>query len=219
MQDSKVAAFFDLDYTITNVDTFRIFLKKYYLSSPFKIHYVIFIFIFGVLRKFHLISLRTFKEKSLIGLKKMSRNEIYNLGEKFFILYLIKGIRRKAIKQIEKHKKNGDLVYIISGSPDIYLKSFNDYLNCDDYFCTNLEFEKNYFTGRISGNDCVGEEKLNRLNRISILEKLNVNKVFFYTDHDIDLPLLNRVGNPVAISPTKLLMEIAIKQNWSVKYW
>lgn len=214
-----IAAFFDLDLTITSVDTFRLFLKEYYASTPFRIHYLLYILLFGVLRKLRLVSLKEFKQRALIGLRKKTRSQIRLLGIELFESHMLGRIRPKAISKIEMHKKNGDLVFIVSASPDIYLHAFCEYLNCDGYFCTELEYVDEVFTGNIDGNDCIGEEKSSRVDRVVTSLRLQKSNTFAYTDHHIDLPLLESVGNPHAISPTARLKELAYIRNWTVSYW
>lgn len=215
----KAAVFFDLDLTITNVDTFRYFLRKHYILSPVRIHYSFYIFIFGMLRKLRLISLKSFKENALIGLKRMSKMEVTELGHTIFERNLKKHIRAEAIKQIELHKKKGDIVYIVSASPDIYVRAFSEYLDCDGYFCTELEFIDDIFTGNINGNDLIGHEKKEKIEEFTATKGIVLKNAYAYSDHDADIPLLNIVGNPVAISPTECLKRVAIKNNWPIKYW
>ena len=212
-------AFFDLDLTITDVDTFRLFLRTYYAFKLKRIHYSLYILLFGLLRKARLISLQKFKESALIGLRGMTKNEIHVLGKEIFDAHLSETIRKKAKERIHMHKNNGDRVFLISASPDIYLDAFSTHLKCDGYFCTELEFQENIFTGRITGNDCIGVEKRIKIESMILAHKLNINNVSGYTDHDADIPFLECVGKPFAITPTKSLSEIADKNNWEIIHW
>jgi len=216
--DNKVALF-DLDLTITNTDTFRLFLKKYYLSSPLLLHKLLYVFIFGVLRKLRFISLRKFKENSLIGLKGASIADISGVGSDYFDRYLKATIRQPAKDAMRYYKDRGYKVLIISASPDIYVQAFSDYLSCDGYLCTELEYFEESFTGNISGEDCIGEEKRKRLMSLVDLANVNLGLSVAYTDHDADLPLLKTVGKPIAVSPTAKLRDIANKENWQIVNW
>ncbi len=214
---NKTIVFFDLDLTITNKDTLRIFINKYYLQSFSRIYYSIYIIFYGILRKFRLISLKSFKEISLVALKNKTKDEIYLFGKEFFYLYLINQIRPKAIMQINSHLQKGDIVYIISASPDIFLKEFCNYLKCDGYLCTDLEYIDKIFTGKIKGLDCLGEEKILRIKNNIKYKKYN--KIFAYTDHESDIPLLKFSNNPKVVNPTIKLKEYSMKNNWEVLNW
>ncbi len=218
-ESKRGIAFFDLDLTITDVDTFRKFLIAYYLDSPKKLHYALYVFLFGVLRKLRIISLRAFKQGALIGLKGLKKHDVHTLGKALFDQDLSHSIRKKAFDHILQHKKNGDVVYIITASPDIYVKAFCDHLNCDGYYCTKLTYENDSCTGRISGNDCMGGEKQRYI--IEVLSQYNIQRedAFAYSDHEADLPMLECVGNPCVISPTLILKLIAEDRRWPVRYW
>lgn len=219
VESGKTAAFFDLDLTITDIDTFRLFLKTHYVLSPARLHYTCYIFIFGLLRKLRLISLQTFKQAALVGLRGMSREDIHALGLKIFEQHLKESIRKKAAEQIEFHKERGDLIFIVSASPDVYVKAFSDYLGCDGYCCTELQFHDNIFTGNINGSDCIGEEKRRRVIMEVAAQGVEMNNSFAYSDHDADIPLLASVGHPIAVSPTEQLRKVAVNNNWTVRSW
>ena len=216
---NQTVVFFDLDLTLTNIDTFRYFLRVYYLSSPARAHLALYVLAVGLLRKFRFVPMSAFKEKALIGLRRMSRYVILELGLEIFKSGLKQHIRTQAIEQIRLHKNNGDRVYILTAAPDIYVKAFADYLGCDGYFATELEFNNDIFTGRIKGSDLTGAEKKNRLEKFLRAEGISARNVYAYADHKSDLPLLDSVGNPVAVSPSSGLKNAAIKRNWPIKRW
>ena len=217
--DVNVAAFFDLDLTITNVDTFRAFLKRYYVHSPFKIHLVLFIFAKGLLRKLRLISLKSFKEAGLVGLKGMTKEQVLNLGDVFFNKYLKCHIRNDIIKEIKKHKSKDRAVYIVSASPDVYVRAIASYLNCDGYICTALEYENGIFSGKILGNDCIGVQKFHLVKQLSDEKNINLDLSYVYSDHEVDLPLLENIGNTIAVCPTQALRDISDKKGWLIVDW
>lgn len=215
----RVAAFFDLDLTITDTDSFRIFLKHYYAYDIRKAHYTFFIFLAGLARKIRAISLRTFKERALIGLKGLSEEQIKCVGKEIFDHALKSTIREKALERIAWHKRNGDLVYIVTASPDIYVRAFADYLDCDGYICTELNYRKGLFTGEIKGDDCIGNEKSAKVMKIAKMKGIDLTRSVAYSDHEVDIHLLEQVGNAVAVSPTPKMEEESRKRKWVVEKW
>lgn len=215
----KAAAFFDLDLTITDSDSFRLFLKRYYAYDVRKAHYTSYIILVGLSRKIRMVSLRTFKEKALVGLKTFSEEKIRRIGERVFERDLKKVIRIKAVEKIAWHKNNGDIVYIVSASPNIYVHAFAQFLGCDGYICTDLDFKGGLFTGEIKGNDCIGNEKAVRVTRMAKMKGIDLSRSVAYSDHEADIPLLERVGYPVAVSPTPQMEAEAMKRKWVVENW
>ena len=127
--------------------------------------------------------------------------------------------REKGMRRIEKHKKSGNLVFIVSASPDIYVRATSRYLDCDGYVCSKLALEGGKFTGRFNGPDCIGEEKKRRLGGLAEAYEIDLKRSFAYSDHEADLPFLEAAGTKTAVSPTEKLCRIAGDRGWEIEYW
>ncbi|PHR23978.1 MAG: HAD-IB family hydrolase [Desulfotalea sp.] len=213
----KRAAFFDLDLTITNLDSFRLFLRHFYRRR--RRIYIPYILLFLVLRKLRIISLHTFKEHALIGLRGKTKNEIKLIGVEFFQNHLQKTIREHALLRIRKHQRNNESIYIVSASPDIYLQAISQHLNCDGYICSKLHYKRFKFSGTLSGKDCIGAEKKQRVEQLANTLLIDLKNSSAYSDHEADLPFLETVGNIFAISPSRRLHTIARRKNWIIEHW
>lgn len=217
--EKRAGAFFDLDLTITEKDSFRCFLKKQYLYEPHNWRFVPYVTIWGILRKLRLVSLQAFKEKALVFLKGKEKDFIRQVGKSFLETNLIDNLRDKALDRIKWHQERGDCIFIVTSCPDIYLDSLTEYLRCDGYEGTELAYADGKFTGRFEGKDCLGSEKVKRMNRVVENECLDLSASFAYSDHESDVPALELVGNPVAVSPTVRLRIIAAERGWKVEEW
>jgi HAD superfamily hydrolase (TIGR01490 family) len=120
-------------------------------------------------------------------------------GEFFFNEIIQKRLYLELIHLIKEHQKKGDDVVVISGGLSIYLSFFVKAYHIKSYFATDLEFENDLFTGKIHGRECLGEEKVARLNKQINLELYDLEQSVVYTDHESDLPLLNLVGKGVIV--------------------
>jgi phosphoserine phosphatase len=45
---------------------------------------------------------------------------------------------------------------------------------------------------------------------------IDLQKSYFYTDSIVDLPVLERVGNPVAVHPDSELATLAVERGWKI---
>ena len=215
----QVAAFFDLDLTITSRDSFRYFLKKQYINNCRNWSLAPQVFLWGVLRKLRFISLQVFKEKSLVSLIGKNETVIQDMAKSFFEKHLVNIIRTKALKKIGWHKERGHFTFIISSCPDIYINPLTEHLGCDGYECSRLTYQDAKFVGKIDGRDCLGPEKVKRLQTIFKNRDLDLQQSYAYSDHESDLPLLELVGNPIAVTPTEELRRIAIQRGWGIEEW
>ena len=81
------------------------------------------------------------------------------------------------------------------------------------------EFRDGRFTGEIDGIPCFHEGKVIRLeawlaNRGQALTDFASS--YFYGDSQSDVPLMERVTNPVVVGPDDALAELARTRNWPV---
>lgn len=111
--------------------------------------------------------------------------------------------------RINWHLNNGHKVIFISGSPDFLVEKMAKKYGVSDCLGSKYVFEDDMFNGTvipmwdsISKNHAIDD----------FVEKydIDLSKSFAYGDTNGDINMLRRVGNPVAINPTKeLLAQIA----------
>jgi putative phosphoserine phosphatase / 1-acylglycerol-3-phosphate O-acyltransferase len=87
-------------------------------------------------------------------------------------------------------------------------------LGIDTLFCTQLAVREGRLTGGLQGPLCFGEGKAIAAQRLARAQGLDLAKAYFYSDSDDDLPLLRRVGRPVAVNPSARLARIAGLRGW-----
>jgi phosphoserine phosphatase len=85
----------------------------------------------------------------------------------------------------------------------------------DELISTDLIIENNVFKG-IQGNSVYKEEKVNRAEKFLKENNMTFEDSYFYSDSISDLPLLEKVGNPVCVNPDKKLAKIAINKQWKI---
>ncbi len=184
---SKPIAFFDFDGTITTKDTLLEIFKyrhgsaKFYfgflLNSPYLVAY-----------KAGVISNQLAKEKTLrFFFGGMDEAAFNTFCEQFAAEKIPALIRPKALEEIEKLKQAGAEVVIVSASPENWLRPWCQSLGVK-LMGTRLEVQHNKITGKITGNNCHGEEKVRRIN-----EAYNIadyKEIYCYGDTSGDKPML-----------------------------
>lgn len=71
-------------------------------------------------------------------------------------------LRKKAMKQIRNHQKKGHKVVVVSASVDMWLRPWCDDNNLE-LIATCLEKNQGRITGKLSGQNCNGQEKVKRI--------------------------------------------------------
>lgn len=130
-------------------------------------------------------------------------------------------ITKEAKDLVESHRKENHKLLIITATNSYITRPIADLFGIEDLIGTDLEELNGEFTGKVSGLPSFQEGKIIRLN--SWLEKRGLKfeeleKTFFYSDSMNDIPLLEKVSNPVAANPDEILEKKAIKENWPIIY-
>ena len=85
-------------------------------------------------------------------------------AEVFARNHLARRLRTEARRRLDWHRHRGDLVVIVSASPECYVRQAGERLGATGVVATRLEVDSaGRLTGRYEGSNCRGQEKLRRL--------------------------------------------------------
>lgn len=110
--------------------------------------------------------------------------------------------------RIRWHQDNGHLVFFISGSPEFLVRHMAEKYRVTNYKGTIYKTdEDDYFTGDyIKMWDAVSKDKI--IDEFSKEYDIGLEKSYSYGDTNGDISMLKRVGNPVAINPSSILLAL-----------
>ena len=100
---------------------------------------------------------------------------------------------------LNKHLKQNHKVIMVTASFDLYTKRIAEKLGIKHVISTISEVKDGIITGRISGINCHGQEKVKRLK--DYLNQSEWENFICYTDHYSDLPLLERAHKGYLVNP------------------
>jgi HAD superfamily hydrolase (TIGR01490 family) len=218
--DKPVIAIFDLDHTITRIDTYVAFLSNYIVNNPLKGLNMCWLPLAVLMHKLGLRDNTWLKVTFLRSIAGGATKHDIEYGVEHFVTRLINnGIRPGAKLAIERHRKAGDFLLLVSASFDFYVEKIALVLGFDDIIVTKSEWDsQGRLTGRIVGSNCYGSEKLIRV--ISYIECYGQQPyTVAYADHYSDIPLLAWVDRAVAVNPEAALRDIALKEGFDVENW
>jgi len=122
----------------------------------------------------------------------------------------------KAFDLIEAHRKKGDFLLIVTATNRFVTELIATALGVNDLIATEPEQDHTGFTGKVSGIPSFKEGKITRLNQWLTNKKYSLDGSFFYSDSHNDLPLLERVDNPVAVDPDDILRAHCLNLKWPI---
>jgi HAD superfamily hydrolase (TIGR01490 family) len=138
-----------------------------------------------------------------------SMDELSRWHERFMQEKIAGMILPKAKALVEQHRAQGHTLMIITAT---IAKRFG----IDILIATEPEIRNNLYTGDITGTPCYREGKVERLNAWLNNNNKTLHDSFFYSDSHNDLPLLQKVGQPIAVDPDDKLKAFAEQHGWQV---
>lgn len=107
------------------------------------------------------------------------------------------------------------LTIAISGSPIEAAKKLK-FLGFTEIFGTEMSLRNGVYDGKVKTNLIISEEKSRLFDRLTRNNNIDLEASFGFGDTEQDIPILERVGNPIPLNPNPLLLEHALKQNWVI---
>lgn len=119
---------------------------------------------------------------------------------------------------VAQHKAAGDLCVIITATNEFITTPIAGLFQIEHLLSTELELENNQYTGNISGIPCYQLGKVEKLQQWldARADNLQISEAIFYSDSINDLPLLQRVANPIAVDPDPQLRQAAERSSWKI---
>lgn len=120
---------------------------------------------------------------------------------------------------MDAQRQQGNHVLLASGSSTVIVEEIGRFLGVQHVVGTDAAEEEGHYTGRPLRPLCFGEGKLSRVKKHLEEEGIPLEDTTFYTDSEVDLPLLEAVGDPVVVNPTPLLKITAKARGWKIEEW
>ena len=125
----------------------------------------------------------------------------------------------EALELIDEHRRAGRKVVIVSSSPVETVEPIGDYLGVDEVIATRARVDA---SGRYTGElefYAYAAHKADAIREMAVAEGIDLAGSFAYSDSITDLPMLELVGNPVAVNPDRELARVAREREWEIRYF
>lgn len=223
---AEVIAIFDLEGTLCRVGglLWRELIKRqiqHCRATAKVVAHILYQVLFALLYRLRLINTRRVRltvTKDLASLcKGLNEKELEQLGEAISEK-LVARLRPDIHAILEDHKRQAHKLVVTSGMFQPFLEALGRRLGVDLSVGTRLEERGGYYTGRLSGPVCFGEQRVSMLMGRILQAGLEVDlaRSYAYGDTIGDKPVLEMVGNPVAVYPDVRLRLYAQKQGWKI---
>ncbi|HEX9236810.1 MAG TPA: HAD-IB family hydrolase [Actinomycetota bacterium] len=214
------AAFFDLDKTLLPGSSLFPLAREAYRQRYFTIWDVARMALYQI--RYQIVgseiqgAMEQARAKTLEVIAGRPRQEVIEFGRSIAREELLPRLYPQAVELLLRHKGLGREVYIASSSPEDYLALLAEELGIDGVIGTRAKVVDGRYTGELDGSMVHGPEKAARVEMLAKEREIDLARSFAYSDSINDLPMLELVGNPVALNPDHRLASVARKRGWQV---
>ncbi|MEO9274601.1 HAD family phosphatase [Marinomonas sp. 5E14-1] len=210
-------AFFDLDNTLVKGDTAQAFSEYLAASAlPTADDFL------AVNEKYMeeyddgTLNLEAYMHYTLAPLFTLDRVKVGALIRDFIDTVVSTMIPDSTHTLLAKHKDAGDDIVIISATGIHLVEPITKYLGVEYALGVNIEIIDDYITGKLIGIPTFREGKVIHAEQWAKDHGYKLEEAYFYSDSHNDLPLLEKVGYPVAVGPDPVLKKVAEEKNWPI---
>jgi HAD superfamily phosphoserine phosphatase-like hydrolase len=209
MERKKEVVIFDFCETLVNLQSADEFVHFIHLNNELPILNQWIYKIWKWSKMLRIISVydRVFRRKPiekkwlLYSLRELSEEFIHNEAQRYSE-WLKTSINKNVWNQFELATVNSDLVIICSGGYENYLIPFFSEFNVQ-VIATKFRFKNQKFTGTINGLDCLGEEKVKRIEMSNGKDFWSKVEIDFYSDSITDMPLFKKSKRKIVAYKSK----------------
>jgi len=117
---------------------------------------------------------------------------------------------------VEQHRKQGHQLLIITATNDFITQPIAERLGVETLLATTAEYKNGRYTGKVAGTPCFQGGKVTRLQHWLNENQQSLEGSYFYSDSINDLPLLEQVKYPIAVTPDDRLRAHATRLHWQI---
>ncbi len=162
------------------------------------------------------LDVRAYLRFALEPLTRYPAEELHALRAEF-LQEIIRPIVLEAGQELVRdHAHRGHVTMIITATNRFITGPIAELFGVEHLLATTPEFRGGRYTGEVIDEPTFREGKVKALDIWLAERSEQPRQSWFYSDSHNDLPLLEKVTNPVAVDPDKQLRELAQARGWPV---
>jgi HAD superfamily hydrolase (TIGR01490 family) len=214
------AALFDIDHTLIRKETASLYMKyqrergEATAVEMMRVAYWVAQYTLGI------VDAQAVAARALKALEGTHETVLSARCDDWFRKHVETHVCDRGRRAVARHRHQGDVVAIVTGATPYAARPLARRLGIDHVVASDLEVdERGFFTGRFVEPLCYGEGKIERTEKLARTYGFRLEEATFYSDSYTDLPLLERVREPIVINPDPRLARVAKARGWAVERW
>lgn len=163
------------------------------------------------------LDINAYIEFTMTILPNYDTNFLEKLRNRFMEIVIEPMMTQKAENLIAAHRSKGDFLLLMTATNRFVAEPISKRLKMDEILCSEPLIKHGKYTGKMKGIACFSQGKVTHLEKwLEKNKNLSLHDSYFYSDSHNDLPLLEKVDNPVAVNPDPILLKTAETRGWPV---
>lgn len=213
------AAFFDMDKTLLSVDTALSWTKFLYRRGELPTSMLAKAIYWSTLYKLAVLDMDSVFSRLALDLRGDLESDMIAKSAIWYRDDIAPFVSPAGRVKIEHHRRLGHTVVLATGSTIYAATPVAASVGIEHVLSSRLEVAPDgVFTGRPSAL-CFGKHKVVLAERWATEHGIDLAASYFYSDSYNDLPMLARVGTPVAVNPDARLRRHARRHGWPIQAW
>jgi len=213
-----VAAFFDMDKTLLSVDTAMSWTKFLYRRGELPPQMLAKAIYWSTLYKLAVLDMDSVFGKLALDLRGDLESDMIAKCAIWYESDVAPYVAPAGRVLIEKHRAEGHTIVLATGSTIYAATPVAKSVGIEHVLSSRLEVADGTFTGKPSAL-CFGQHKVVLAEKWAAEHGIDLTRSFFYSDSYNDLPMLGRVGTPIAVNPDARLRRHARRHGWTIQGW
>ena len=162
------------------------------------------------------LDIQAFLEFQLAPLGQHSSQQLYQWRSDYLTAKIKPMLESGKPELLEPHREQGDHLMIVTATNDFITRPIADLLGVETLIATTAEFIDGRYTGKPTGTPSFKEGKVTRVKEWLNRNPQSLEGSYFYSDSINDLPLLELVSTPIAVTPDDSLRQHAQNFGWKI---
>lgn len=214
----RTAAFFDLDKTLLAGDSGVLWMKDRFRRKEIGRRDIAKTMWWSLLYKAAILNMDALVDKLVAEQAGASEAEVRARSNEWFSRDVEPRLSRIGKQRVAHHRARGDMLVMITGATQYVAEPAAASLGIDHVLCTRIGQTAGAFNGAVDAR-CFGQHKVTLAEEFARTHQVDLEASIFYSDSFNDMPMLSRVGMPVAVNPDLRLRWHAKKTGWRREFW
>ena len=218
--DSRIAAFFDLDRTLLDMNSSTLWAKHELRRRSISVRQFGRVLVWNVLYHLSLIDIETAFQEAVGHYRGRLYQDLEAETRDWFASDVAHHLRPGAGRALREHRERGHHLVLLTSASAFASRAARDTWELDDFISNDFPTDDDgKLVGTFAPPLCYGPGKVQRARTWASDRGVNLGDCYFYTDSFSDAPMLRAVGYPRVVSPDPRLSRAARQRGWPILQW